>query len=138
MVSLSRKLKLWLILPQLGLWLAGGLATFRLAEKYANRAIDASLVQASRALLRQLKPVDQGLLIDFPRAAQDVLEADPKDPLMYTVSTPPGSLILGNSTLPAPPSVARRMLDMPTITTAWFPWSRAFHNSNRCESSTCT
>jgi two-component system sensor histidine kinase TctE len=113
MVSLSRKLMLWLVLPQLVLWLAGGLATYRLAEKYTNRAIDASLVQASRALLRQLKPIDQGLLIDFPHAAQDVLEADPKDRLMYTVGTPPGSFILGNNNLPAPPPVARRLLDTP-------------------------
>jgi two-component system sensor histidine kinase TctE len=113
MVSLSRKLMLWLILPQLVLWAAGGLATYRLAEKYTNRAIDASLVQASRALLRQLKPIDQGLLIDFPRAAQDILEADPKDPLMYTVGTPPGSFILGNGTLPPPPAVGQRVLDTP-------------------------
>jgi two-component system sensor histidine kinase TctE len=113
MVSLSRKLMVWLVLPQLVLWLAGGLATYRLAEKYANRAIDASLVQASRALLRQLKPIDQGLLIDFPRAAQDVLEADPNDKLMYTVSTPPGSFILGNNNLPAPPPVGKRLLDTP-------------------------
>jgi two-component system sensor histidine kinase TctE len=113
MVSLSRKLMLWLVLPQLVLWLAGGLATYRLAEKYANRAIDASLVQASRALLRQLKPVDQGLMIDFPRAAQDVLEADPNDRLMYTVGTPPGSFILGNNNLPAPPPVEKRLLDTP-------------------------
>ena len=113
MVSLSRKLTLWLLLPQLVLWLAGGAATYRLAEKYANRAIDATLVQASRALLRQLKPIDQGLLIDFPRAAQAVLEADPTDPLMYTVGTPPGSFILGNNTLPAPPPVAQRLLDTP-------------------------
>lgn len=113
MVSLSRKLMLWLLLPQLVLWLAGGVASYRLAEKYANRAIDASLVQASRALLRQLKPIDQGLLIDFPRAAQDVLEADPNDRLMYTVSTPPGSFILGNNTLPAPPAVRARLLDTP-------------------------
>jgi two-component system sensor histidine kinase TctE len=113
MVSLSRKLTLWLLLPQLVLWLAGGLATYRLAATYANRAIDSSLVQASRALLRQLKPIDQGLLIDFPRAAQDVLEADPNDRLMYTVSTPPGSFILGNNTLPPPPPIKDRKLDTP-------------------------
>ncbi len=48
------------------LWLAGGAATYRLAAGYANRAIDASLLQASRALARQLKPLGNGLLIDFP------------------------------------------------------------------------
>src|SRR5215217_3593887 len=104
MVSLHRKLLLWLLLPQLVLWVAGGFFTYRLAAGYANRAIDASLAQASRALLRQVKPIEQGLLIDFPRAAQDVLEADPRDPLMYTVSTPPGHFILGNENLPAPPA----------------------------------
>lgn len=113
MVSLHRKLLLWLLLPQLILWVAGGAATYRLAAGYANRAIDATLVQTSRALLRQVKPIEQGLLIDFPRAAQDVLEADPKDRLMYTVSTPPGRFILGNNKLPAPPPAASHALDTP-------------------------
>jgi len=113
MVSLQRKLLLWLLLPQLILWLAGGVVTYRLAAGYANRAIDASLAQSSRALLRQVKPIEQGLLIDFPRAAQDVLEADPKDRVMYTVSTPPGRFILGNNQLPPPPAAASRKLDTP-------------------------
>ncbi|GGY37716.1 sensor histidine kinase [Pseudoduganella albidiflava] len=113
MVSLHRKLLLWLLLPQLVLWVAGGFLTYRLAATYANRAIDAGLAQASRALLRQVKPIEQGLLIDFPRAAQDVLEADPNDPLMYTVSTPPGHFILGNENLPAPPARIERKLDTP-------------------------
>jgi two-component system sensor histidine kinase TctE len=113
MVSLHRKLLLWLLLPQLILWVAGGIATYRLAAGYANRAIDASLAQASRTLLRQVKPIEQGLLIDFPRAAQEVLEADPTDRLMYTVSTPPGRFILGNNNLPAPPPITGRKLDTP-------------------------
>ncbi len=112
MVSLHRKLLLWLLLPQLVLWLGGGAATFRLAVSYANLAIDASLAQTSRTLLRQVKPIDQGLLIDFPRAAQDVLEADPKDRLMYMVSTPPGKFILGNRNLP-PPAVSHYQFDTP-------------------------
>lgn len=113
-LSLHRQLLLWLVLPQLVLWLAGGAATYRLAAGYANRAIDASLLQASRALARQLKPMGNGLLIDFPRAAQDVLEADPKDRVMYTVSSPPGQFILGNNRVPAPPpSIAAPSVDRP-------------------------
>jgi two-component system sensor histidine kinase TctE len=115
MVSLQRKLLLWLLLPQLILWVAGGIATYRLAAGYANRAIDASLAQASRALLRQIKPIEQGLLIDFPRAAQEVLEADPTDRLMYMVSTPPGRFILGNNNIPPPPPTAGSKLDTPTF-----------------------
>lgn len=101
--SLERQLLLWVLLPQLVLWLAGGLMAYRFAAVYANEAIDASLAQATRALARQLRPIGSGLFIDFPKAAQDVLEADPADRLLYMVSTPPGQFILGNQALPAPP-----------------------------------
>lgn len=100
--SLARKLLLWVLLPQLVLWLAGGVAAYRFAAGYVSEAIDASLLQASRALARQLKPIGTGLLIDFPKAAQDMLEADPTDRLYYMVSQPPGHFILGNQSLPQP------------------------------------
>lgn len=101
-ISLARQLLLWLLIPQLVVWMAGGVASFRLASGYVDKAIDASLLQASRALARQLKPIGNGLLIDFPKAAQDILEADPSDRLLYTVSSPPGQFILGNQSLPLP------------------------------------
>lgn len=101
--SLKRQLLLWLLLPQLVLWLAGALFTYQLAGRYAAEAVDASLLQATRSLARQVKPLGNGLLIDFPRAAQDVLEADPSDKLLYTVSSPPGQFILGNGRVPEPP-----------------------------------
>jgi len=102
-LSLQRQLVIWVLLPQLVLWLAGGYATYRLTVRYVNEAADATLSQATHALARQVKPIGNGLLIDFPRAAQDVLEADPKDRLLYTVSTPPGKFILGNNNIPLPP-----------------------------------
>ena len=101
-ISLARQLLLWLLIPQLVVWMAGGVASYRLASGYVNQAIDASLLQASKALARQLKPIGNGLLIDFPKAAQDILEADPSDRLLYTVSSPPGQFILGNQSLPLP------------------------------------
>ncbi|MEW6704507.1 MAG: sensor histidine kinase [Pseudomonadota bacterium] len=100
---MHRQLLLWLLLPQLVLWVAAAFVTYNVAARYANRAIDASLSQATRALARQVKPVGGGLLIDFPRAAQDIIEADPKDRVYYMVSTPPGQFILGSRKLPPPP-----------------------------------
>ena len=100
--SLHRHLLLWLLIPQLVLWLAAACFTYQLADSYANRAIDASLTTASRALSRQVKPSGSGLYIDFPRAAQDIIEADPDDRVYYMVSTPPGEFILGNSQMPQP------------------------------------
>jgi two-component system sensor histidine kinase TctE len=111
--SLHRLLLLWLLLPQLVLWAAGGVVSYQVALRYANRAIDANLLQSSRALARQVKPIGNGLLIDFPRAAQDVLEADPRDRVFYMVSTPPGEFILGNRRLPPPPPIAEPRLGEP-------------------------
>lgn len=111
--SLHRQLLAWLLLPQLVLWIAGAFVTYNLASRYTNQAIDASLSQASRSLARQVKPIGNGLFIDFPRAAQDILEADPSDRVLYMVSTPPGQFILGNRTLPPPPDIPQPALDQP-------------------------
>jgi two-component system, OmpR family, sensor histidine kinase TctE len=101
-LSLRRQLLLWLLLPQLVLWAGGGLLAYRIALSYAEKGIDQSLTQSVRALARQVKPVGSGLLIDFPRAAQDVLEQDPDDRISYMVSSPPGQFLLGNQRLPQP------------------------------------
>lgn len=111
--SLHRQLMLWLLLPQLVLWLAAAWVTYNVAARYANRAIDASLSQATRSLARQVKPIGNGLLIDFPRAAQDIIEADPVDRVYYMVSTPPGKFILGSRKLPPPPPIDRPKLQEP-------------------------
>lgn len=102
--SLRLMLLLWVLLPQILVWLAGGFATYHLTIGYVNQAADGVLQQATRALSRQVKRIGSGLVVDFPKAAQAVLEADPTDRLLYTVGTPPGSFILGNYQLPLPPA----------------------------------
>ncbi|MCZ8073245.1 MAG: sensor histidine kinase N-terminal domain-containing protein, partial [Paucibacter sp.] len=111
--SLHRQLFVWLLMPQVVLWLAAALFTYKLAEHYANATIDASLSQTSRTLARQVKPLDNGLFIDFPRAARDILEADPSDRVFYTVSMPPGQFILGNRNLPPLPRGAKPVYGEP-------------------------
>lgn len=103
-LSLKRQLLLWLLLPQLVLWLAGSLLAYRIALSYAEKGIDQSLTQSVRSLARQVKPIGSGLLVDFPRAAQDIIEQDPLDRVGYMVSSPPGSFVLGNGQLPPPPA----------------------------------
>lgn len=103
-VSLKRQLLLWLLLPQLVLWLTGGFLAWRVALANGERGIDQSLNQTVQALARQIKPIGDGLLVDFPKAAQDILEQDPSDKLGYMVSSPPGRFLLGNTRIPAPPA----------------------------------
>lgn len=101
--SLRTHLLVWLLLPQLVLWAAAAVITYNVAARYANLAIDRSLYVSSQALGRQVKPLGNGLLIDFPRAARDIIESDPDDKVYYMVSSPPGEFILGNHKLPMPP-----------------------------------
>lgn len=102
-LSLQRQLLLWLLLPQLALWVAGGVLAYDTALRYAEKAIDQSLMQSLHSLARQVKPIGSGLLVDFPRAAQDIIEQDPLDRVSYMVSSPPGQFVLGNYKLPPPP-----------------------------------
>src|SRR6201996_1718372 len=111
--SLHKQLLLWLVLPQLVLWMAEAFVTYNVAARYAKRAIDDSLLQATRALARKLKPIGNGLFIDFPRAAQDIIEADPDDRVYYMVSTPPGQFILGSKKLPPPALIGAPRLGEP-------------------------
>jgi len=102
--SLHRQLALWVLVPQLVLWLAGGFATYRLAVHYVNQAADATLLQATRAVADRVRPMGDRLVIDFPDAAQKILEADPVDRYFYTVSSPPGKFLMGNYNIPPPPA----------------------------------
>jgi two-component system, OmpR family, sensor histidine kinase TctE len=100
---LRQYLLVWMIAPQLVLWVAAAFMSYQVALHHANLALDRSLYQSSRALARQVKPLGSGLLIDLPRAARDILETDPDEQVYYMVSSPPGQFILGNRVLPAPP-----------------------------------
>ena len=101
--SLRRQLLLWLLAPQLALWLGGGALTYRMALNYAEKGLDQSLTQSVRSLARQIKPLGSGLLVDFPKAAQAIIEEDPDDRVSYMVSSPPGQFLLGNQAFAAPP-----------------------------------
>jgi two-component system, OmpR family, sensor histidine kinase TctE len=113
--SLRRHLLTWLLLPQLVLWLAAAAVTYNVAVRYADRANDHGLYLSSRALARQVKPIDSGLFVDFPRAAKDIIEADPDDRVYYMVSSPPGEFILGNHKLPPPSAADALYPDRPTF-----------------------
>lgn len=104
--SLHRQLLLWLLLPQIVLWGVAAFGAYRVASRHADELVDASLLQAARALARQIRPTASGLFVDLPRSAQDILAADPEDRVMYMVSSPPGQLLLGDARMPPPPRTA--------------------------------
>ena len=104
--SLHRQLLLWLLLPQIVLGRVAAFGADRVASRHADELVDASLLQAARALARQIRPTASGLFVDLPRSAQDILSVNPADPderVIYMVSSPPGQLLLGDARMPAPP-----------------------------------
>jgi two-component system sensor histidine kinase TctE len=117
--SLHRQLLLWLLLPQIVLWLVAAFGAYRVASRHADELVDASLLQAARALARQIKPTASGLFVDLPRSAQDILSADPEDRVLYTVSSPPGQFLLGDAHVPQPPG--QPALDQPVFYDATVP-----------------
>jgi two-component system sensor histidine kinase TctE len=117
--SLHRQLLLWLLLPQAVLWGVAAFGAYRLASRHADELVDASLLQAARALARQIKPTASGLFVDLPRSAQDILAADPDDRVMYMLSSPPGQLLLGDARMPAPPGAP--VLNQPVFFDATVP-----------------
>lgn len=107
-LSLRRQLTLWLLLPQLVLWLAAAALAYTMTLRYTDEVIDRTLAKSSRALARQVKPFGNGFYVDFPRAARDILEQDPDDRIYYTVSSPPEAFLLGDPNLPPPPAHTSR------------------------------
>jgi two-component system, OmpR family, sensor histidine kinase TctE len=98
--SIKRQLLLWLLIPQGVLWLAGAFLSYNVAKHYTNMAIDDSLLQTARSIGRQIKPQDNGLIIDFPHALQLLLNDDRDERLFYMVSLNTGGVIFSNSDLP--------------------------------------
>ena len=107
-LSLRRQLLLWLLLPQLVLWLGAAFLAHSMAMNYAGEVIDRSLAKSSRALARQVKPFGNGFYIDFPQAAREILEQDPDDRIYYMVSSPPEAFLLGEPAMPRPPAGLQR------------------------------
>ncbi len=95
--SLKRQLLLWLLIPQLVLWLAGALLSFQVASHVANVMTDTSLQQTANALARQVHVRPDGqVTFDFPPAARDLLQGSLDDALMYRISTLPGGVLASN------------------------------------------
>ncbi|MGL6044923.1 MAG: sensor histidine kinase N-terminal domain-containing protein [Vogesella sp.] len=103
-LSLRRQLLMWLLLPQLILWLSAAFLAYNMALVYTNEVIDRTLAKSSSALARQVKPFGNGFYVDFPSAARDILQQDPDDRVHYMVSSPPEAFLLGEPAMPRPPA----------------------------------
>lgn len=82
---------------------AGGLSYFQ-ALRESNVTHDRWLYDSARSLARQVKADRNGVSLDLPRAALEMLEWDEFDKIYYRVSSARQGVMLGHRDLPAPPA----------------------------------
>jgi two-component system sensor histidine kinase TctE len=100
--SIRRQLMFWLVLP-LSLALAcSALVAYKLAVDFVTEAYDRSLYDSALDLSRRMRLRQDGLYVDLPPAAADMLEIDELDRVYYSVQSRSGEHIIGQRDLPLP------------------------------------
>lgn len=93
-LSLKKQLLLWLLVPQLLLWLAGAILCNAVAIHYANIAIDRSLIQLASHLVYQVQGYEPTQ--DMPEPGKNFASEDPAERIYYVLSRPDQQLIFSN------------------------------------------
>ncbi|GLS03157.1 two-component system sensor kinase [Chitiniphilus shinanonensis] len=100
--SLRRQLLVWLLIPQVILWVTGAILCYNVATHYATRVLDDSLQETGRALARQVREEGGQLELGLRHSSALMLDRS-EQKLYYSVSAIPGGLIAGNHPLSPPP-----------------------------------
>lgn len=100
--SIRRHLLCWLLVPIITLWAVGAAITYILAIDFANNAYDDALLDSARAVSSRISFRANGISVDLPPAAQDILKWNEKDDFFFQVLTSRGTLLSGDDTMSAP------------------------------------
>jgi two-component system sensor histidine kinase TctE len=98
--SIRLRLLKWLIGPILLVNLSGAGMTYMLAWLPAQLAFDQGLADATGALAARLRSAADGVRVDLPREAEQVLRANDVDALYFSVRGAGGRLLAGDAALP--------------------------------------
>ena len=101
MNSIRLRLLKWLIGPILVVNLAGAALTYLLAWTPAQLALDQGLLDTAVALAARVRQGPQGVQLDLPAQAEQIVRADRLDATYFAVRDASGKLIAGDADLPA-------------------------------------
>jgi two-component system sensor histidine kinase TctE len=104
MTSIRLRLLKWLLGPLLLINLAAATLTYLLAWTPAQLAFDQSLADAATALAARLRHDQDGVRIDLPREAEQVLRSGDVDVTWFAVRNPKGQLLAGDADFPGMPA----------------------------------
>jgi two-component system sensor histidine kinase TctE len=101
--SLRTRLLRHALLPLSLIWLAGAVASAMVANTFTQRAFDRSLLDDAYAIASNVRQGQQGL--EFPLSSREVKAVlfDQMETVYFAVLRADGSVLAGNSTLPAAP-----------------------------------
>lgn len=95
----------WLLVPLFALLMVDSFVSYWVANEFAQRAYDRSLLEIARELSLHIKPSSDGPVLDLSSDSRDILLGDPEDRIRYELRSPDGTHTEGDR---LPPSPARR------------------------------
>ncbi len=102
--SLRNQLLLWLVLPSIALWIAGGYGTYRITAGLIETTHDDALEDSARTMASRLTLQPDGqILLGLSPEALNVLHSDPNDVIYFQIRGPRGELVSGEEDIPPPP-----------------------------------
>ena len=102
--SVRFRLLVWLLLPLSAVLLLGALVAYLVALNVASRAFDAGLLNSASALAKRVQEEGGQVVLDLPPQAQQVLQTDRYDRILFQVRGPGERVVAGNTDLLSPPT----------------------------------
>jgi len=100
--SLRSDLLTEMLLPMLVVVLLSGYLSYHIGVRFARQSYDRSLYETARSLAQQVRVADGRVLIDLPRAAEEMLRADETDNVQFQVYSRRHGLLAGDADMPVP------------------------------------
>ena len=95
----------WVLFPLLALLAVDAAVSYRIANDFAQRAYDRTLVEIARELALLVRFEDDALKLDLPEAARQILFEDSLDTIFFELADRDGRLLEGAAIAAPPPAV---------------------------------
>jgi len=104
--SIRRRVLGWLFAGMVLVFAANLVTGYYNNREAADSAYDRLLLASASAIAERTAVTEQGLWVDIPYAALQMLASTAQDRVFYAVSAPDGSVITGYEDLPLPPNLS--------------------------------
>jgi two-component system sensor histidine kinase TctE len=105
--SIRRELLARLMAPLVMILALGGVSAYGLAQHFSQVVLDNWLYDSAMSLANRVRWENGRAFVDLPEGAREILEWDIVDRVYYEVGPERGERLIGNASLPLPPSFAR-------------------------------